>query len=621
MTSYKPFDFQNRAASVARELTSAASKFPLTGKLGPAMADFARTVHFEDTPLESQKMLNDIDGLKGNEDNKTNDDDSDDKMILEVEVHMLTRRNGAEYAQGRDRTCDLGSMFTRIVAEMMAGDLRVDYDMANHRFVIYRHNQNDYVTNEEGQVPGWHPVRTLTSEYGQTKTDRTAYVPIDGLVAYTLFKAGLFIGRGMRFQCRDGAIISWCVPEKGAAPAWWGIALVGDDGDTRLSLSEHAPADVVDRAKTDPRSIVPDLPMTFETRTGVDITTAIRYAADAEALFRRWTGGRKGGDDNLLNGIAAMFLRDHPEWAIVLQGLRGSGKSTIARALFDALGQQSVMFSLALLEHPTAMSAENAMGDLCTHLFALTDDYSPKHGALARIEGPFKTLITGLPPFSSRRQGENATHGIPQAMHMITTNDPLRTGNDGAMTRRIRYAIVTDDSRHSNRKEFLKQMDQAGGFWPFLLAGAINWVRTEGSESEAMKSVQPVYGIDDLDDATVEIVSAMLESDNDWISNQSANGYRGWSSIGAVKDRKTIDGKRTWGHRPPRKGEDGWPLWMAAVNAIRTLDSISEKVRESADRIAFTAIDGTDLPAKNLTLTTFSELMEKEIGDAPSGDQ
>lgn len=128
-------------------------------------------------------------------------------------------------------------------------------------------------------------------------------------------------------------------------------------------------------------------------------------------------------------------------------------------------------FSFDLLNQVGQLSAENAMGELTTHLLTVTDDYDPRSGRFRRCLPNLKTPLTGQLPFNPRKRGQDATHGIPQATHVITTNFQLPIGDSQAERRRFAFAVI----RIPIRGELLTI--ERRGHWPLLmLASAMTWV-------------------------------------------------------------------------------------------------------------------------------------------------
>lgn len=124
---------------------------------------------------------------------------------------------------------------------------------------------------------------------------------------------------------------------------------------------------------------------------------------------------------NALLASAACFMRSHPEQAYVFMGAGGGGKSSFIKALMDHLDRRAMTFAPELLTQPTAMSAENAMLNLSSHLVAVSDDFTPGP-KWQDILNMLKTLLTGLLPFSARRRGEDSVEGLrPLAVHIFSS--------------------------------------------------------------------------------------------------------------------------------------------------------------------------------------------------------
>lgn len=457
-------------------------------------------------------------------------------------VRMLTARPGKDWAIMPASKLHPG--YLRMLAEAAIGDLLTTEDG-----VLYRRVQTDTVTPFEERRLGFAPVGSIASSYGITRASDIEN-GVESLMADALKRAGRIIRRGMTWRCKDGRIVAW-QGSAGRRKSWWAVAACRNGADPIVTGSAHMPADAA----------VPDCPTTYERVVDATVDDARRLATSAERILRAWCAP-DGGPDNLLLMVGSPFLRDHPEVAYTLQGPGGTGKSTIARALMEHLNGQAMTFSLDLLAQPTAMSTENAMGDLGSHLLALSDDFDPRWGRLERVLPPLKTLLTGILPFSARRRGQDAVQMTPRAVHVITTNFPLLT-NDSAERRRFAFAVITDPT-HRALDRFDAFMD-CTGFWPFMLASALAWVAREGVHETR---VQPAVDADTLGDDEEQVIRAVL--DNGCIlPTERPFGWRGsWKSVGLRKSTRRVDGRTVTVYAPPRESDPEWPTWKAMTQAL-----------------------------------------------------
>lgn len=215
--------------------------------------------------------------------------------------------------------------------------------------------------------------------------------------------------------------------------------------------------------------------------TLADARAAAGRASDVLRLWCTDPDGHGTVDEdsygNALLASAACFMRSHPEQAYVLMGAGGGGKSSFIKALMDHLDRRAMTFAPELLTQPTAMSAENAMLNLSSHLVAVSDDFTPGP-KWQDILNMLKTLLTGLLPFSARRRGEDSVEGLrPLAVHIFTTNDHLPIGDSEAEQRRFAFAVFRNPEGYARFTDFSRD---GAVFWPFMMASAMGWVRFAG---------------------------------------------------------------------------------------------------------------------------------------------
>lgn len=457
---------------------------------------------------------------------------------------------------------DLHPGYERMIAEAIAGDLLV-YPADG---TLYRRVQQYRDVPLDDQPGGFSPIASIDDEYGVDRRERQP--AIDGLMVDALTTAGATIMRGMTWECADGRIVAW---QTGLMEAsYWSVAICRDGREPEVAASAAATGEPP----------IPSRPTTYQRRVDATIDEALASAHEARDIIRAWTGGPTGGKRTALMMCAAPYMRSHSEQAYVVQGPAGSGKSTFARALMNHMNKQATTFNLDLLTQPTAMSTENAMGRLGSHLLALSDDFDPRRGRFHRIEAPVKTLLTGLLPFDARRIGQDSVDGLtPQAVHVLTTNFPLPLGGDAALLRRFAYVVMADpdhdclhrfhalESRLAPGAATVRERDVLG-FWPFMLAGAMVWVETGGVHDSR---VQPILDAASVSDDAEQIVRAIM--DDGRITVADACGYRDWAAIGAVRTRVRVDGRLVTAYRAPREDEPTYDAWQAVAQAVASVQS------------------------------------------------
>ena len=233
--------------------------------------------------------------------------------------------------------------------------------------------------------------------------------------------------------------------------------------------------------------------------------------------------------------------------------------------------------SLDLLAQPTAMSAENKMGDLMSHLLALSDDYDPTHGRFEKSLPNLKTLLTGLLPFSARRQGENSVDGMPQSTHLITTNYHLPVSSSEAEQRRFAFSTIA--SQTTRARHYLP-FRRKHGFWPFMLVGAITWLTIGDRQCRSVAFVD----LESLSDMEVAAIRSVLDTG---VVIPDPGMRVNWKNIGLVRTSTRIgseDGRPHTAYRPAPEGDGLHAVWKACAAAVSGMPADEPEIRPVPDR-------------------------------------
>lgn len=492
-------------------------------------------------------------------------------------LRSLVQRDGASTWTWTDPSGLMPMWAIRMISEIVCPDpdLRVLPDpQAPGKGILYRRVLPDHTV--ERAPSRWAPIGPVRIAYGGSKAKDDQLDGDDGWVKDSLLLAGQTIRRGCSFVCTDGEIRfehdpvsgAWTRTEtrSGATRSWTGAKdLECREPDFRkATLREMTPNRV-------------DEPMTYTVETGCTCEQATTLANEAGWILDQWTGHDTDSTLNLQRSLAAPFLRSHPECAYVYQGPGGTGKSTLAKDLMEHLGDQATTMSLDLLAQPTAMSAENKMGDLMSHLLALSDDYDPTHGRFEKSLPNLKTLLTGLLPFSARRQGENSVDGMPQSVHLITTNYHLPVSSSEAEQRRFAFSTIASPT---TRARHYLPFRRKHGFWPFMLIGAITWLTIGDRQCRSVAFID----LESLSDMEVAAIRSVLDTG---VVIPDPGMRVNWKNIGLVRTSTRIgseDGRPHTAYRPAPEGDGLHAVWKACAAAVSGMPADEPVIRPVPDR-------------------------------------
>ena len=503
-------------------------------------------------------------------------------------VQAIVQREGESAWRWSQETDDKAPIWpARAISESVCSDpdLRVmpDAEMPwrSDKAVFYRRALPDHmVSNAPAQ---WVPISNLKSEYGGKGRDEDVN-GIDSWLADAMMLAEQTITRGCAFIGTDGEYRArYDDVEKG-----WTLTTTDKNGYGAVRAGAHSwqcrepdfkpSRDLKFVREAEARDLTP---MTYTVETGLTLKQSKALSDEAMDILKDFTGHYDTGDSwyNACRSLASMFLRSHPETAYVYQGPGGSGKSTIAKDLARHLDRQATTMSLDLLNQPTAMSTENAMGSLSSHLLALSDDYDPRYGRFEKIIAPLKTLLTGLLPYAARRRGEDSFEARPQAVHLITTNFHLPIDDSEAEQRRFAFATIADPG-HETLKRY-REFVAEHGFWPFMLASCQAWLAAGD-----MQCQDTAYAnVADLDDLSVDLLRQVV-TDGYVLAASGSNGgtvprYL-WRNLGLKRSTKRLDGKVRSIYRPYRRDENKfmYSIWNAQRRALMGEEQIAPAVAE-----------------------------------------
>lgn len=493
----------------------------------------------------------------------------------------------------------------RAITEAVTGDLAVNIPEgrnAEERAVIYRRDIPRRITRD---IPvSWHPIASLAAEYGGKGADVDAAA--DDWFKDALRFQGQTIRRAMSFQNTDGTRLEYqYMRDKG----WVEIEITPDGAVARASGSDK-PHVAASDFTPDPELV--SRPCVYTCQTGLTLDAAKAWATRARDILSEWCTDPNTGEidddslDNVMLSPAACFMRSHPEQAYVLMGSGGAGKSTFVKALMDHLGRRAMTFAPELLTQATAMSAENAMLNLSSHLVAVSDDFTPGP-KWQEILNQLKTLLTGLLPFSARRRGEDSVEGLrPQAVHIFTTNDHLPIGDATADQRRFAFSVFRNPKAYADFTAFTHDGEL---YWPFMLASAMGWVQNAGRHHTGGNWVN----VEALSDAQIDAVRHVIQ---DGYVVPIPGVRVGWKGIGLLRSSRRIadtngDPRTVTVYAPPAEGNALEGTWRACRNAILAMD---------AHRVAADLKDPGDTAPLADMLTPEITINPKPTEAEPEGD-
>lgn len=498
-------------------------------------------------------------------------------------LQSLIQREGQKVYSWNDPGNIVPEWVARAASETLnTADLRVlptGHDPENA--VLYRRVTKDYLSSEESIR--WRPISSLKGVYRKNRRGQ-AVEGVDSWIKDALIRADLTISRAMTFECTDGLFRF----EYDPVSREWYRTIQNNAGGVKTEKGTNPHPNrrgeiVYDVVNVAPR--VDTKPTTYSVRTNCTLQEAYALGKQARQYLSQWVQSDQKSLTNITLMPAAPFMRSHPEQAYVLQGPGGTGKSTFAKDLLAHLGDQAMTLSLDLLSQPTAMSAENAMVNLTEHVLALSDDYDPRFGRFTKALPHLKTLLTGLLPFSARRQGENSMSGIPQAVHVLTTNYHLPIGENEAEQRRFAFATMWSNKPLAQYREFVGRY----GFWPFMFTSALMWVQRQGLHCKGVAYMDE----ETLTDAEVEAVkTAIAEGVVAPVPGMRVD----WKGIGMVRTatRKGFDDNKPHpAYKPADKDSPLYDVWMAAKHAVQAIPELDQAapVPDGSDVGDITTVD------------------------------
>ena len=460
------------------------------------------------------------------------------------------RTDAGAIAMGADlKAVSLGEL--KAMAEAMVGDLLVLPATMDHPAVIYRRAYDASGRAGYAVPESWRPIGSADAFYGSAGKPCASNLATP--LIYALQKAGQIINQGIRFDCADGSLlyayrnreyVQYTTCEEGASK------LVG----------EGTGAD--DRAAGLTGQLV-----------ALPITEALAARNKAAAIIKGWTAGGADAYVNLLLACAAPVMQSHPEKSYWLVGQGGTGKSTLAKAIVKMYGG-CVGKSIEYLGMPGTTAAEGAMGEIQRSNCVLFDEIEFER--FDRWWAGFKTLTTGLLPFSPRRIGQDASADAACSTCAVCTSNHLPPiGSASADQRRVRIISMTGAGYDA-----FMAMEEAGRTWAFALAGATEWVTRRGKHATSSVWVDP----EGLSNDEVAVVSAILACEP---SKPAPEGYvraallpRGVKpkALGLIRKRLKLKSEEgTWQTAccwlPAPAGSPTRSTWEATAAAVKGMDA------------------------------------------------
>lgn len=482
------------------------------------------------------------------------------------------RADAGAVAMGADlKAVSLGEL--KAMAEAMVGDLRVLPATMDHPAVIYRRAYDASGRAGYAVPESWGPIGSADAFYGSAGKPCASNLATP--LIYALQKAGQIINQGIRFDCADGSLlyayrnreyVQYTTCEEGASK------LVGE-GTGADDRAAGLTGQLVALPITEADAEFFKAPMTTTVVTGMPITEALAARNKAAAIIKGWTAGGADAYVNLLLACAAPVMQSHPEKSYWLVGQGGTGKSTLAKAIVKMYGG-CVGKSIEYLGMPGTTAAEGAMGEIQRSNCVLFDEIEFER--FDRWWAGFKTLTTGLLPFSPRRIGQDASADAACSTCAVCTSNHLPPiGSASADQRRVRIISMTGAGYDA-----FMAMEEAGRTWAFALAGATEWVTRRGKHATSSVWVDP----EGLSNDEVAVVSAILACEP---SKPAPEGYvraallpRGVKpkALGLIRKRLKLKSEEgTWQTAccwlPAPAGSPTRSTWEATAAAVKGMDA------------------------------------------------
>lgn len=482
-------------------------------------------------------------------------------LKFDVDTHLvpLVRREGSEYfIFTQPKAKDFHPGILRVMQEIMSGDLRVE-PQSSGGAVIWRRALPDRIVDEHDAPANFLPVAALEKVYHIPSRDMLP--GLQSTVADILSRLNMTIRKGATLVCTDGILRYLAVPR--VTPLAPGEGADGSrvretdwveiENGKCCTGPDHTPIDYQD----------PGIDTTYTWSTGVTIREAKTLATRMACVLRRWTGNDAVSSRNLLLMPASPFLRTHAQHIYYLMGNGGKGKSTVAIDERQHLGPLSCTFSMDLLGQPSALSAENQMLELCQHVFALCDDFDPRYGRFEKIMPNLKTLATGTLPFSARLQGQDAIHDVsPQSVLVVTSNFMPAISDNEEDQRRFAMAVISNTMGFWS--EYLGSLRQHG-FWPVMLASAMEWVSSEGQHLRGIAYVNPA----DLSDEDLTVITEVIRNG---FAEPTAHPGTSWRKLGLIRRSRRVGKRTVHVYMPPNESNPLHSKWLACRAELERLD-------------------------------------------------
>ena len=166
---------------------------------------------------------------------------------------------------------------------------------------------------------------------------------------------------------------------------------------------------------------------------------------------------------------------------------------------------------------------------------------------------------------------------MPQSTHLITTNYHLPVSSSEAEQRRFAFSTIA--SQTTRARHYLP-FRRKHGFWPFMLVGAITWLKIGDRQCRSVAFVD----LESLSDMEVAAIRSVLDTG---VVIPDPGMRVNWKNIGLVRTSTRIgseDGRPHTAYRPAPEGDGLHAVWKACAAAVSGMPADEPEIRPVPDR-------------------------------------